>query len=296
LEAAADHRRDDADRSEQDRQRHEIHVLGRIEPERGHARDRDDHRRDDRSDVGLEQVGAHARDVADVVADVVRDHGRVARIVLGNAGLDLADEVGADVGGLGVDAAADAREQRDRRGAERVAEEHLGLVLVEPEEHADAAETEADDHEPHHHAALEGEREGGAEAGLGLLGGAHRGAGRRVHAEVAGDGGEHAAGSEGQRGRAVAEQHQRPYDDRDEHREHAVLRDQERLGAGLDVACDLPHGLVTVWLLHQIGEQQEGVGDRGKCHDEGDDRDGHGPVASSAGRPRGYPDREGPSQ
>ena len=68
--------------------------------------------------VALEQVGAHAGDVADVVAHVVGDGGRVAGVVLGDAGLDLADEVGADVGGLGVDAAADAGEQRDRRGAE----------------------------------------------------------------------------------------------------------------------------------------------------------------------------------
>ena len=61
--------------------------------------------------------------VADVVADVVRDHGRVARVVLGDAGLDLPDEVGADVGGLGVDAAAEAREDRDERAAEREPDE-----------------------------------------------------------------------------------------------------------------------------------------------------------------------------
>ena len=54
----------------------------------------------------------------DVVADVVRDHSRVARIVLGDASLDLSDEVGADVGGLGVDAAAEPREDRDERPAE----------------------------------------------------------------------------------------------------------------------------------------------------------------------------------
>ena len=57
--------------------------------------------------------------VADVVADVVRDHGRVARVVLGDARLDLADEVGADVGRLRVDAAAESREHRDERAAER---------------------------------------------------------------------------------------------------------------------------------------------------------------------------------
>jgi hypothetical protein len=46
--------------------------------------------------------------VADVVADVVGDHGRVARVVLGDPRLDLPDEVGADVGGLREDAAAEA--------------------------------------------------------------------------------------------------------------------------------------------------------------------------------------------
>ena len=78
----------------------------------------------DRGDrVRLEEVGRHAGAVADVVADVVRDHGRVARIVLGDAGLDLADEVGADVGGLRVDAAAEPREDGDQRAAEGEADE-----------------------------------------------------------------------------------------------------------------------------------------------------------------------------
>ena len=79
-------------------------------------------RRDDRADVRLEEVGAHAGDVADVVTDVVGDGGRVARVVLGDARLDLADEVGADVGGLGVDAAADAARtvrSTTRRGRRR---------------------------------------------------------------------------------------------------------------------------------------------------------------------------------
>ena len=68
--------------------------------------------------IGLEQVGGHAGAVADIVADVVGDGRRVARIVLGNAGLDLADQIGADVGALGEDAAAETGEDRDQRGAE----------------------------------------------------------------------------------------------------------------------------------------------------------------------------------
>ena len=61
---------------------------------------------DDGDDVGLEQVGGHAGAVAHVVAHVVGDGGGVAGVVLGDARLDLAHQVGAHVGRLGEDAAA----------------------------------------------------------------------------------------------------------------------------------------------------------------------------------------------
>ena len=53
------------------------------------------YRGDDSADVAFKEVSAHAGDVADVIADVIGDDGGVARVVLGDAGLDLADEVGA---------------------------------------------------------------------------------------------------------------------------------------------------------------------------------------------------------
>ena len=89
--------------------------------ERGLA---EDQRGDQRDGVGLEQVGGHAGAVADVVADVVGDGRGVARVVLGDALLDLADQVGADVGGLGEDAAADTHEHGEQGGAEAEALEH----------------------------------------------------------------------------------------------------------------------------------------------------------------------------
>ena len=79
---------------------------------------RQHHGGDGRHRVGLEQVGRHAGAVADIVADVVGDGRRIARIVLRDAGLDLADEIAADVGALGEDAAAETGEDRDQRGAE----------------------------------------------------------------------------------------------------------------------------------------------------------------------------------
>ena len=91
----------------------------------------EDHRRTDGDDIGFEQIGGHAGAVADIVADVVGDDGGVAGVVLGNSGLDLADEVGADVGGLGEDAAAETREDRDQRGAEGERDERVddGAVI-----------------------------------------------------------------------------------------------------------------------------------------------------------------------
>ena len=91
--------------------------------------DAEDHRADVLGRGGLEQVGAAAGAVADVVADEVRDDARVARVVLGDALLDLADEVRADVGGLRVDPAAELGEQGDERGAEAEADDQERRVV-----------------------------------------------------------------------------------------------------------------------------------------------------------------------
>ena len=86
----------------------------RVQPEGpGRVRGAEQHHRDRGDGVRLEQIGCHPGAVADVVADVVGDHGRVARVVFRDAGLDLADEVRADIGGLGEDAASETGEYRD---------------------------------------------------------------------------------------------------------------------------------------------------------------------------------------
>ena len=69
----------------------------------------------------FEEVGAAAGAVADVVAHEVGDDGRVPPVVLRDARLDLPHEVGADVGGLRVDAAAELGEEGDEARAEAVA-------------------------------------------------------------------------------------------------------------------------------------------------------------------------------
>jgi hypothetical protein len=80
--------------------------------------------------VGFEQVGSHAGAVADVVAHVVGDGGRVARIVFGNASFDLADEVAADVRTLGEDTAAETGKDGDQRCAEAERHERINNCAV----------------------------------------------------------------------------------------------------------------------------------------------------------------------
>ncbi len=151
--------------------------------------------RGDRGDaIGLEQVCGHAGAIADVVADVVRDHGRVARIVFRNACLDFANEVGADVGALGVDAAAEPGEDRDERAAEAQAdhrvERRAQIVRIEPVHDGEVAghrdEPQADDKQTGDGTSAEGHRERRTHALARGFGGAHVGAHRDGHADEAG--------------------------------------------------------------------------------------------------------------
>jgi hypothetical protein len=110
----ADDRSDDADNRDRQRQVDGIHSgPGLRSLETGEPCGTENHRRDNCTDIGLEEVGAHAGHVAHVVANVVGDGGGVQRVVFGNTSFDLTDEVGTDICGLGVNSAADAREERN---------------------------------------------------------------------------------------------------------------------------------------------------------------------------------------
>ena len=140
--------------------------------------------RDARDAVGLESVGRGSHRVAGVVAGAVRDHARIARIVL----LDLEDDlhqVRADVGDLREDAARDAERGRAERLANREADEAGARVVAGNEQQDDEhqQQLDADQHHPDAHAGLERNRVArerlAAQAG-------ERGAGvrERVHADA----------------------------------------------------------------------------------------------------------------
>ena len=171
----ADDRGDDADGGDQQREHHaDVAEEDLAEDQRG----------DERDGVGLEEVGRHAGAVTDVVAHVVGDRRGVARVVLGDARLDLADQVGADVGGLGEDAAADTHEHGEQGAAEAEALEDDRRGLVEQQQRQGRTEqAEPDGDHPDDAAGAVGDAEGRQVAAA---------AGRRGDPDVAAGGQRHA--------------------------------------------------------------------------------------------------------
>ena len=211
------------DRDGADHQRVDRDLAGEVAARAGEGEHAEQHHGDRGDRVGLEEVGGHAGAVADVVADVVGDHRRVARVVLGDARLDLADQVGADVGGLGEDAAAKPGEDGDQRAAEAEADERVdGLLVGAAGDHEDAVvagdaeQRQADDEQAGDRAALEGDVERRRHAAAGRLGDARVGAHRDVHADESGRTREDAAEDESDRGLVVL---QEPEHDRDRYRD-----------------------------------------------------------------------------
>ena len=227
----ADDRGDDRHGAEDQR----IQRDGRLLLEQQHA---EQHHGDGGDGVGLEQVGRHAGAVADVVADVVGDHGRVAGIVLGDAGLDLAHQVGADVGRLGEDAAAKAGEHGDQRATEAEADQRVDgrarALADDPGQDSvvagDADQRQADDEHAGDGAAAEGDGERRRDAAARRFGHAGVGPDGHVHADIAGRRRQGAADGEADRDADVLDR------DQDDEQDHADPGDRRVLpvevGAG----------------------------------------------------------------
>ncbi len=132
----ADHEDADDAGDEVDRE-HDEREENSFEAEDREQRRAEDHRSDILCSGGLKDVRSTACAVADVVTDQIGDHRRVAWVVLGYACFDFTDEIGADVGGLGIDAAAELREEGDQRSskAEAYELEGNGLRVVKTAKH-----------------------------------------------------------------------------------------------------------------------------------------------------------------
>ena len=156
------------------------------------------HDRDDAGYVGVKDVSTHSCHVTDVIADIVGDHSGVARVVLRQAQLDLAHQVGADVCRFGIDPAAGLGQQGQRAGAKAKAEDDLG-VLKDQIEDAHAEHGQPDDRHTHDAASAKGQRKRFGQSILGCCGRFGVGDQRDLHAKVARQGGAQSAQQIGHR-------------------------------------------------------------------------------------------------
>ena len=253
------------------RQLHDLDVKYGTAGQRGYQRrrrrGRDGDGRHDGSDVRLEDVGPHPGHVAHVVAHEIGERRGVSRIVLGNAGLHLADEIGAHVGRFGIDSAAHACKEGNRTGAHRepVDDHRLFRVTVQKEQHAHTQQAQAGHGEAHHRTAGKRHAQGGCLALLiGGIRGAHVGLGGCFHPEKTGAYRTDCAGQKGE-GRAEGPDADRKQDEyrHDEDRKHEVFALQKRHGAFVDGIRNLPHPVRTGRFtgnqdVHQAGDQQPG--------------------------------------
>ena len=210
--------------------------------------------RDDRTHVGLIQVGAHAGHVAHVIAHVVGDNGGVTGIVLGDTGLHLTHQVGANVSSLGEDTAAHAGKQSHGAGAHTEGQHGTGDVGSFQLKH------KAQQHEPYRDIQQAQTHHGEAHDGAGGkrhpqalvqalatgVGSAAVGFGGDAHAHKAGKAGEESAGQkcEGHKprqqlaGRHDAQHHQHAGE---ENAHHRVLALQVGICTLTDGAGDFAH-------------------------------------------------------
>ena len=197
-EERSQHGSNDAGCGNQQRQDNQVVVEGEglarlaAGEDNGHGGPRKGDGGNDGADVGLEQVGAHSGHVAHVVAHVIGDYGGISRVVLGDARFNFADQVRAHVGGLGVDAAADPREEGDGGRAEAEAR-NVGDVLEDEIQDCNAKDAQADNSHAHNCAGIEGDPQGGIQPRLRRGGGARVGADCNAHAQESGQRGGEAA-------------------------------------------------------------------------------------------------------
>ena len=163
----------------------------------------DGHRRENGSVVGLVEVGTHTGNITNVVTDVVGDGGGVAGIIFRNASFDLANEVGTNVGRLGVDATPYASKQ-SLRGSPHAIRKHDGghadqsiafrqwhdALGVQEEPSRDVEQGKSNHHQTHHGTGPEGDLEAVIQGLFGGKRGPGGSIGGHLHAEPAAQSGE----------------------------------------------------------------------------------------------------------
>lgn len=201
--------------------------------------------------LGLSVVGLGALGLAALYLIFDGNIDTVTGFSLGASSIALFARVGggiytkaADVGRLGVDAAADAGEQGDRAGAQREAGHGVDVAVKDQVEGRQAEGAQADHRQAEHRAAGEGDLERRAHAVFGALGRADVGARRAHHSEEAGEDREQRPDREADRRREVERQRQHQEHHQHKKTHHQILTLEIGHRALADVAGDLRHARI----------------------------------------------------
>jgi len=109
-------------------------------------------------DVTVKNIRAHARHVTHVVANIIRDHSRIAGVVLRDAKFNFAHQVRGDIRGLCVNATARFGQQRQGAGA-KAKPEHGVRLSREDEDQAHPNHSQTDHCQAQHRTGIKGKPE-----------------------------------------------------------------------------------------------------------------------------------------
>ena len=137
--------------------------------------------------VGIEEIRAHTGHIAHVVAYVIRDHGRIARVILRDSQLHLARQIRRHVGRLRKDTAARLGKEGQRTRPKGEAQKHRGVRRKHQHRHH-AQQAEAHHRKPHDGPAPEADEERGLQPLLGSLRRPGIGLSRHQDTDFPGDG------------------------------------------------------------------------------------------------------------
>ena len=219
---------------------------------------------DDAAHIGLEQVRAHPGHIAHIVAHIVGNNAGIAGVILRNAGLDLAHQIRAHIGGFGENPAADPGKEGNGTGP-KAEPGHRADVLENQVEDADPQQADADHGYAHHRAAGKGDAQGRVQAPHGGGGGADIGSYRHIHPDETGQpganrphyigyGGGRRAQAVGKEGVVQHRQHDGNGDDQGQ--QGQILPAQKSRRPGADGVADFDHsGIAPVGPNHAIGHK-----------------------------------------
>ena len=193
-------RADDGAQDAQRRHDHgDGHSLERLIGKRSHTQSGS---RDNGTDIGFIQVGAHAGHIAYIIAHVVGDNGGVAGIVLGDAGFYLAHQISTHIGSLGENTAAHTGKQCHGAGAHAKGQHGAGNIRRLQLEHkaqqhkpdGNVQQTQSHHGEAHHRAGGKGHAQALIQAIAAGIGRAAVGLGGNPHAHKTAEAGKESAG------------------------------------------------------------------------------------------------------